>query len=605
MLTRREAIERLSTAGVAAALLPGCAQGGGQQSQPQTTGAATKRLRVLATSDLHGMFVPWDYALDAEDPSGSLAKLSTAIRELRDDDTLLVDAGDIIQDNMADLFLEDEIHPMIACMNELGYEVGVTGNHEYNYGMDVTRHTVATFQGKMLVGNVVDERGDPVSDGYIILDKGGVRVGFIGMVTPLITSWDPANLEGCTVTNPLEETRKIVDRIRGDVDVLIGVMHMGLHNGYGIPGTGVRDLAQACPEFDLIVAAHEHQLVEGEEINGVLVVENKYHGQTMAVVDLTLERAAGGWRVAGRSSHPVELVSYDPDPAILKLMAPYDERAKSYAHEVIGTLVGGPLAPEGEFAAIPQAVVSDTPLIELINTVQLHYSGADVSAAACFSAKANAQPGPLRRCDVSRIYKYDNTLYTLEMTGSQFKKYLEQRAGYYRTLQDGDLSLSFDPDTLVYAYDMFQGVNYQINVAKEPGARVEGLSWPDGRPVEDADVFVLATNNYRATSWLLKPGAVFEQDDMPVLREADVCGNIGSVRELIVDYIENVLGGELRAECDDNWQLTGIAWDQGLHEQAVQLVADGTLSMDYDDRRLPAAPITEADVRAATTAAAS
>ena len=99
--------------------------------------------------------------------------------------------------------------------------------------------------------------------------------------------------------------------------------------------------------------------------------------------------------------------------------------------------------------------------------------------------------------------------------------------------------------------------------------------------------------------------AIIDKDDMPVLREADVCGNIGSVRELIVDYIENVLGGELRAECDDNWQLTGIAWDQGLHEQAVQLVADGTLSMDYDDKRLPAVPITEADVRAATTAAAS
>jgi 2',3'-cyclic-nucleotide 2'-phosphodiesterase/3'-nucleotidase len=340
-------------------------------------------------------------------------------------------------------------------------------------------------------------------------------------------------------------------------------------------------------------------------INGVLVVENKYHGQTMAVVDLTLERAAGGWRVAGRSSHPVELASYDPDPAILKLMAPYDERAKSYAHEVIGTLVGGPLAPEGEFAAIPQAVVSDTPLIEFINTVQLHYSGADVSAAACFSAKANAQPGPLRRCDVSRIYKYDNTLYTLEMTGSQLRTYLEWSASYYNTLKEGDLSLSFDPGKPVYVYDMFQGVNYQINVAKEPGARVEGLSWPDGRPVEDADVFVLATNNYRATSALLIPDDIFDKDDMPVLRETDVCGNIGSVRELIVDYIENVLGGELRPECDDNWRLTGIAWDQGLHKQAVDLVADGTLTMKTDDKHLPSVAITEADVRAATPAAAA
>ena len=99
--------------------------------------------------------------------------------------------------------------------------------------------------------------------------------------------------------------------------------------------------------------------------------------------------------------------------------------------------------------------------------------------------------------------------------------------------------------------------------------------------------------------------AIIDKDDMPVLRETDVCGNIGSVRELIVDYFENVLGGELRPECDDNWRLTGIAWDQELYQQAVDLVADGTLTMETDDKHLPAVAITEADVREVTPAAAA
>ena len=132
------------------------------------------------------MFVPWDYALDAEDRAGSMAQLSTAIKELRTENTLLIDAGDTIQDNMADLFLADEVHPMIVCMNTLGYDIGVTGNHEYNYGMDVLRKTVDSFGGEVLVGNVKDEKGDPVADGYTIIEKDGVRVGLIGMVTPLI-----------------------------------------------------------------------------------------------------------------------------------------------------------------------------------------------------------------------------------------------------------------------------------------------------------------------------------------------------------------------------------------------------------------------------------
>lgn len=196
-------------------------------------------------------------------------------------------------------------------------------------------------------------------------------------------------------------------------------MHMGLENEYDVPHTGVRDLAQACPEFDLIIAAHQYQLVEGEEINGVLVVENKNHAQTMAVVDLTLESDEGAWKVTGRSSNPVAMADYEPDPTIMELMAPYDERAKKYAREVIGTLEGGSLAPKGEFEAIPQAVLADTALIDLINEVQLYHTGAKVSAAALSNAKANVEPGFIRRCDVSRIYRHQNTLYALEMTGAQ------------------------------------------------------------------------------------------------------------------------------------------------------------------------------------------
>ena len=585
MLTRREALKFMSAVGAATTLLSGCAT----DEKPQASGGATpqtKHLRILATSDTHGMFVPWDYALDAEDPTGSMAKLSTAIKELRDENTLLVDVGDTIQDNMADLFLADEVHPMIACMNVLGYDVGVTGNHEYNYGMDVLRKTVASFNGKVLTGNVKDENGDPVADGHTIIDVAdGVRVGLIGMVTPLIQRWDKVNLEGCSVRDPVDETRAIIDRIRDDVDVLIGVMHMGLDNEFDIPHTGVRDLAEECPEFDLIIAAHQHQLVEGEEVNGVLVVENKYHAQTMACVDLELEPDGDGWKVVDRTSSPVEAASYEPDPEIIELMASYDERAKQYARETIGLLEGGPLVDKSEFEAIPQAVLADSALIDFIHEVQLRYTGADVSSVALSLPDANVEPGPIRRCDVSRIYKYTNTLYTLKMTGAQLKKYLEWSACFFKTLHPGDLTLSFDSEIPLYAFDMFQGVNYQINVAKEPWRRIEGLSWPDGTPVADDDVFVIVTNNYRATTHLLVPDILFTKDEMPKLLEADVQGSLGGLREMIADYIQNVKGGTISPKCDNNWSIVGIDWDEELHQRAVELVADGTLTLSRDEAR--------------------
>lgn len=95
-------------------------------------------LQILATSDTHGRFLPYDYAVNAPDTSGSLAQVSTAVKSARTanpDNTILVDAGDIIQDNSADLFLNDDIHPMIAAQNAMNYDAIELGNHEFNYGI--------------------------------------------------------------------------------------------------------------------------------------------------------------------------------------------------------------------------------------------------------------------------------------------------------------------------------------------------------------------------------------------------------------------------------------------------------------------------------------
>lgn len=210
-VTRRQALQlSAALAGTAQVVLSGCT---GQEAQSDGADSNTRHIRLLATSDLHGKSVPWNYATDSEDLSGSMAQLATAIKEHRDEDNILIDAGDSIQDNMAELFIHDEVHPMIACLNELGYDIGATGNHEYNYGMDVLRHTIEGFEGTVVAGNVWDENGDPIAQGHTIIEKNDVRLGFIGMVTPNIKRWDKKNLEGCKVSDPVEETRAIIDQI--------------------------------------------------------------------------------------------------------------------------------------------------------------------------------------------------------------------------------------------------------------------------------------------------------------------------------------------------------------------------------------------------------
>ncbi len=560
----------------------------------------TMDLQILATSDTHGKFDPWDYAANKEDTSGSVAQQAAAIKQLRTPDTLVIDAGDTIQGNSSQLFLEDDIHPMVAAMNAIGYDIWVPGNHEYNYGMDVIQKVMAQQKAQVLTGNVYAPDGTPLANSYTILKKRDVRIGLIGMVTPNITRWDAVNLTGWTVTNPVDECRKVIDQIKDQVDVLIGVMHMDTENEYGVYGSGVTDLANACPEFDVIIAAHGHKEIPGEEINGVLVIENKNAGATMSDIHLQLHRKLdGGWKVASRSSESIQIKDYQADPELVALLAPYDERAKADAVIPIGELVGGNMAPDNEIENIPSPMVQDTALLDFINEVQLYYTGAQVSATAMTSMTGQMREGTIRKCDLTSIYTYENTLYKLQMNGAQLRDYMEWSAAFYKTWQPGDLTIAFDPDTRYYLYDAFAGVNYEIDISQEPGNRIRNLTWPDGTPVADTDSFAIAVNNYRATTQLLIAADIFAPGEaMPQLLEMDVRGDLGGIRELLGEYIQTVKGGVIQPHVDNNWKLVGNNWDPAKHQQAVEMLRAGTLTLpgNEDARTLPSTVITEASL---------
>lgn len=564
--------------------------------------SGTKEIQLLATSDLHGKFAPYDYAVNEESTSGSMAQIQTIVNELRTDNTILVDVGDTIQGNSADLFLEDEVHPMIQAMNYMKYDAWILGNHEFNYGIDTLKHIMEGAQMPVLNGNVYDGEGKLLTENaYTIIEKDGVKVALIGMVTPNITRWDAANLEGYEVTDPVEETKKIIEEIGDQADIFVAAEHMGESNEYEVANSGVVDLANACPELDVILAAHEHKLVEGTEVNGVLIVENQDAGKTLAQVKLTVEEQEdGSFEVTDKTSASYAAAEYEADSGFIEELTDADTRAKEDANTVIGTLTGGPLAPESEINGIAQAKLQESPLIDLINEVQMYYTGADVSAAALFNDAANMQDGDIRKCDLSLIYKYANTLYKMEMTGAQLKKYMEWSASYYNTFKDGDLTISFNEEIPGFNYDIFSGVNYEIDISKEPGERIQNLTRPDGTEIAEDDVLIVAVNNYRASSQLTTYGEIYKEgEELPKILEIDVKGDIGGVRELIGDYIVNVKGGALEAPAlSGNWKLTGYSWDEELHEKAARLINEGKLELPADEsgRNTNVRSITEADL---------
>ena len=558
-------------------------------------------IQILATSDLHGKFYPYDYAINEESKSGSLTQIATAVKKYRTDNTIIVDVGDTIQDNYSEMFFKDKIHPMMLAMNEIGYDIWAIGNHEFNYGVENLKNIMKQSTSKVLIGNLYNPDGTSFADSYTIIEKDGVKIGVIGMCTPNITKWDSVNLKDYIVTDPVEETKKIVKDLRDKVDILIATVHMGEENEYDVPNSGANDLANACPELDLIIAAHEHKLVEETYVNNVLIVENKSSGATMSKVNIVVEKDKFGCKIVDRKAESIKISEYESDKELSKKLAPYNERAKKEANIIIGELIGGNLVPENEIAEIPQAQIEPTSLIDLINEVQMYYTDAQVSSAALFNIDANLEPGKIKKSDTSLIYKYGNTLYKVQMTGKQLKKYIEWSANYYNTYNPKDLTISFNENVRGFNYDMFSGVDYQIDISEKPGNRIKNLKWTKtGKEVKDDEVFVIAVNNYCVNTHLLSYGEIYEEgEELPKVLEIDVNGKIGGVRELIGDYIKNVKGGKITPNNPKNWEIIGNNWDEEKHKKAVQMIREGKIKIpsSQDGRTPNVKSITEDDLK--------
>lgn len=558
-------------------------------------------IQILATSDLHGKFYPYDYAINEESKSGSLTQIATAVKKYRTDNTIIVDVGDTIQDNYSEMFFKDKIHPMMLAMNEIGYDIWAIGNHEFNYGVENLKNIMKQSTSKVLIGNLYNPDGTSFADSYTIIEKDGVKIGVIGMCTPNIIKWDSVNLKDYIVTDPVEETKKIVKDLRDKVDVLIATVHMGEENEYDVPNSGANDLANACPELDLIIAAHEHKLVEETYVNNVLIVENKSSGATMSKVNIVVEKDKSGCKIVDRKAESIKISEYESDKELSKKLSSYNERAKKEANIIIGELVGGNLVPENEIAEIPQAQIEPTSLIDLINEVQMYYTDAQVSSAALFNIDANLEPGKIKKSDTSLIYKYGNTLYKVQMTGKQLKKYMEWSANYYNTYNPKDLTISFNENVRGFNYDMFSGVDYQIDISEKPGNRIKNLKWTKtGKEVKDDEIFVIAVNNYRVNTHLLSYGEIYEEgEELPKVLEIDVNGKIGGVRELIGDYIKNVKGGKITPNNPKNWEIIGNNWDEEKHKKAVQMIREGKIKIpsSQDGRTPNVKSITEDDLK--------
>ncbi len=564
---------------------------------------STKTIQILATTDLHGRFVPFDYAR-ATYSDGGLTQIATLVYAERNENpnnTILVDNGDNIQGNYNHLFLDDESNPMMAAMNNMGYDAFNLGNHEFNFGMDKLKDITSQLKTtKVLCANLYKE-GNRVFNPYIIKTlEDGIKVATIGVVTPHITKWDGPNLSGYDVTNPTIEVGKVINEIEavGGADVYVVTAHMGYESEYG-SGDSAKELAEANPKVNVVIMGHSHMSNLSKTAGNAILIQPANNAGSLGKVEIKLTKNNDGkYKISNKEGSFISTSKVQEDSTLASILSSYDTRAKADANTSIGKLEGPSLADENEIKDIPESLVKDQGVTDFVNEVQLYNSakhlstkGIDpksiylVSAAALFDADSNMKSGEIRKSDVSKIYKYDNKLYTIKTTGKQLKTFMEWTAKIYNTFRGGDLTVSLNPDIRLYQYDMFTGVSYEINIAKEPGNRIENLKFQkDGKSVEDNDVVYLSVNNYRYDSILV---SILEKGTHEKIYDTNN-DSISDMRDLITDYITSTKKGVIKRNVDNNWKLTGIKYDEELRKEAVNLVKEGKLTIPTSaDGRTP------------------
>ena len=572
----------LLTLSMAASMLPAAALAA-------EADAGEKHITILGTSDMHGNIWGFSYEDNAETANNGMARLYTYIQQVRAENpnTILIDAGDDIQGTIMtdDIYNKtpEEPHPVITAMNYMGYDAMTLGNHEFNWGIPTMQTILSQAEFPVLAANVTDADGELVTGaGWTIVERDGVKVAIIGVVTPDVPIWDGGKegIEDATFEAANVAVGKAIDAIGDQADVIVVSAHMGMYAEFDEEGgsDSAQKILDDNPEIDVLQVAHNHVVVN-EKQGDVVIGGVRNGGRDIARFDLTLDADNN---VTASSVEIVDMTDVTPSQEIRSIPLVAEAHQKTIDFIAGGTDESGeplpPLGsttakfqPENEIAGLPQGKLEDTAVMDLINKIQLENSGADVSAAALFKNTSDLPAGDINYGNIFDIYKFDNTLYRVKVTGAELKAYMEWSAECYNQWKEGDINISFDPEYPDYLYDMFAGVEYEIDLSQPKGERIKNVMFK-GEPLQDDQTLTLAVNNYRYSS------ALKGQNLISGTKEWE---SSNSIRDMIVAYFAE--HSPVAPEVDNNWKIVGVDLnkDDARRTELIGYINDGLLPAPY------------------------
>lgn len=521
---------------------------------------STCELIILETSDLHGFILPRSYA-DQREVGYGFARVASMIKHLRQANpyTLLIDNGDCLQGTPLTYYhakINNELpNPVIACMNELHYDAAVLGNHEFNYGLPYLQQAVASSAFPWLSANTLSESTQqPLFEKpYIIKEfSNGLRVGILGLTTSYIPNWElPQHIEGLSFEDPITTAKRWVAHLKQveKVDIVVVSYHGGLERDVETgeptePLTGENVGYALCEQvegIDVLLTGHQHRAISGCFVNGVCIIQPANEGRYVGIVTLQLEKLNNCWQLIQSRSELIDAAGYESDHEVEKLVAEHEVLTQAWLDQPLGYVEGDML-----ITSPADARLIKHPFIEWINRLQMDVSGAAISCTALFDNDIPGFRNEVTMRDIVTSYGYPNTLKVIQLSGRDIREALEQSAEYFQLDDQGEIVVSgkfLYPKPQHYNYDMWEGIDYILDVSRPASQRVVRLE-RFGEPLVEDQLFEVVMNNYRAGGG----GNYGMFQGKPIIKDIPV-----TMIELIADYIKE--RGQIKASVNCNWRV--------------------------------------------------
>lgn len=523
--------------------------------------SAEMKLIILETSDVHGNMIPIDYANNKKNKKG-LSKIAAIIKEerSRSENVVLIDNGDMLQGTpltyyYAKISKKNE-NPIIEVLNFLKYDAAIIGNHEFNYGMNILNNAIKQSNFPWLSANILNKNSlkPAFGNSYIVKNfVNGLRVGILGLTTKYIPNWEnPDIISELSFEDVVKTAEKWVHILKEKekVDLVVVSYHGGFERDLDTGKqtevlTGENqayELCQKVKNIDVLLTGHQHRSIYNKFINDVIVLQPGSAGETIGRVEINLKKDDDNkWIIINKSSKLISCANKVSEKDVEDIVNDIERDTQIWLDKAMGNIKGDMTVKN-----YMDIRTKDNPLIEFINKVQMDSAGVDISNTALFDNRSKGFSSKVTMRDIVSNYVYPNTLKVIRIKGKDIKEALEKSASYFAPYDGKDIKVNpkfSHPKPQHYNYDMWEGIQYEINISKPFGSRITKLHYK-GKCLDMEKEYDVVMNNYRAGgggNYSMFKGKIVIKD-IPI-----------DMAELIANYI--LSRGTIEAKIDGNWKV--------------------------------------------------